>query len=87
MWRPGWSVMRDISADGAGYPPGRADAGESHHSGTKVAESGIYKCEGAGTSGDGRQEERLPPLPKGCEGGGWRLATKTPRSGEEADGS
>ncbi|MCW2879466.1 MAG: hypothetical protein JWQ95_3566 [Sphaerisporangium sp.] len=63
-----------------------AAAGQSHHPGTHVRESGIYECD----AGDGHRWSTdvkgnvFPPLPDGCKGGGWRMATRTPRDGEQA---
>ncbi|MCW2881304.1 MAG: hypothetical protein JWQ95_5404 [Sphaerisporangium sp.] len=81
--------MSDISADQSGYTSCMAEEGEIFHPGIKVTQSGIYQCD----AGCGHQWSTdvqgnvFPPLPKGCKGGGWRLATKTPRSGEETYGS
>ncbi len=49
------------------------------HSGQKTPASGIYECDcGKGhrfsTDVEGH---RLPPMPHGCQGRGWRLARAT----------
>jgi hypothetical protein len=52
---------------------------ETFRPGEKVPASGIYECD----SGCGHRwstdvkGHRFPPLPDGCKGGGWRLATRT----------
>jgi hypothetical protein len=75
------SAIWDIAAGRPGYPLGMAAAGESHHPGTKVTDSGICECDGGCGHSTNVRGHTFPPLPEGCKGGGWRLTTRTPRDG------